>query len=325
MLPKTYKEYVSNIVLSAKFLNPEEKVEVQRRLKADRTSLADEYDIKYFFHAIKDWKIYVHMLITIGIYTPLYSFSVFLPTIISTMAAKRGHGVAFTKEQSQLYSVPPYVLACLATIGGGYLADKKGQRGIFMIFFCCLSTLGFILLISTDDPHVQYLGTFLAAAGIYPNVPMGVAWNGNNIGGSTKRGVGIAMHVGFGNLGGAIAAFAYRAVDKPRYYSGHGLLIATTTMSCSLCIFMTWYLRRENARRDALMAEKGYTLESYTDEMKDSEREAGDNATVSYTQISPLSKFSRLLIYYYTVLPLYNLNILGSMRVFHSRGRALCR
>lgn len=25
---------------------------------------------------------------------------------------------------------------------------------------------------------------------------MGVAWNGNNIGGATKRAVGIAMHVG---------------------------------------------------------------------------------------------------------------------------------
>ena len=34
------------------------------------------------------------------------------------------------------------------------------------------------------------------AYSIYPNVPMGVAWNGNNIGGSTKRAVGIAMHVG---------------------------------------------------------------------------------------------------------------------------------
>lgn len=272
--------------------------------------MADEYDIKYFFHAIKDWKIYVHMVITIGIYTPLYSFSVFLPTIISTMASKRGGGVAFTKEQSQLYSVPPYVVACLFTIAGGYLADKKSQRGIFMIFFCCLSTLGFVLLIATDDPHVQYLGTFLAAAGIYPNVPMGVAWNGNNIGGSTKRGVGIAMHVGFGNLGGAIAAFAYRTVEKPRYYSGHGLLIATTTMSCFLCIFMTWYLRKENARRDALMTEKGYTLESYTDEMKETERELGDNASVS-SNLPPLTlyKFSRLLIYYNTVLPLYHLMI----------------
>lgn len=227
------------------------------------------------------------MLITIGIYTPLYSFSLFLPTIVKVMG--------YTNEQSQLMTVPPYVFACICTIGGGYLADRKGQRGIFMIFFCCLSILGFILLISTHNPHVQYLGTFLAAAGIYPNVPMGVAWNGNNIGGSTKRGVGIAMHVGFGNLGGAIAAFAYRSTDSPRYFSGHGLLIGTTTMSCVLCIFMTFYLRKENARRDALMTEKGYTLESYTDEMKEDEREAGDNATVSYRPFS-FSYLNKLLI-----------------------------
>jgi len=137
------------------------------------------------------------------------------------------------------------------------------------------------MLISTHKPGVQYFGTFLAAAGIYPNVPMGVAWNGNNIGGSTKRGVGIAMHVGFGNLGGTIAAFAYRKTDAPRYFSGHGLLIATTTMSLSLCCFMTMYLRKENARRDALMASQGLTLESYSDEMKEAEREKGDDATVS--------------------------------------------
>ena len=53
--------------------------------------------------------------------------------------------------------------------------------------------------------------------GIYPLVPLGVAWNGNNIGGSLKRGVGIAMHVGFGNLGGVIAAFVYQSKHAPRY------------------------------------------------------------------------------------------------------------
>lgn len=51
---------------SAKFLTEEERTEVQARLKLDRTSLADEYDSKYLFAALKDWKIYLHMLITIG-------------------------------------------------------------------------------------------------------------------------------------------------------------------------------------------------------------------------------------------------------------------
>ncbi len=53
-------------------------------------------------------------------------------------------------------------------------------------------------------------------AGIFALVPLIGAWNSNNVGGSLKRGVGIAMQVGFGNLGGAIAGFVYLAKDEPR-------------------------------------------------------------------------------------------------------------
>lgn len=102
-----------------------------------------------------------------------------------------------------------------------------------------------------------------------------MAWNGNNIGGSLKRGVGIAMHVGFGNLGGAIAGFIYLSKDAPHYRQGHGILIGMITMSTCLSIFMTLYLRRENRRRDA--ANKNPEL--YTQEEKDAEREKGDNAS----------------------------------------------
>lgn len=70
---------------TAKFLTSEEKEEVTHRLTQDRSSLADEYDTKYMFHALKDWKIWVHMFITIGIYTPLYSISLFMPTIVRGM------------------------------------------------------------------------------------------------------------------------------------------------------------------------------------------------------------------------------------------------
>jgi hypothetical protein len=51
---------------SAKFLTEDERTEVVARLKLDRTSLADEYHFKYFKAAVKDWKIWVHMFITIG-------------------------------------------------------------------------------------------------------------------------------------------------------------------------------------------------------------------------------------------------------------------
>lgn len=82
---------------TAKFLDEDEKREVSRRLKLDRSSLADEFDMKFFYHALQDWKIWVHMFITIGVYTPLYSISLFMPTIV--------RGLGYTDNVAQLMTV----------------------------------------------------------------------------------------------------------------------------------------------------------------------------------------------------------------------------
>ncbi|EXJ80382.1 hypothetical protein A1O1_08526 [Capronia coronata CBS 617.96] len=252
---------------TAKFLTPEERKEVARRLEHDRSSLADEFSMKYFWDAVKDWKIWVHMFITIGVYTPLYSVSLFLPTIVRTLG--------YTNETAQLMTVPPYIVACFCCISGGFAADKLKSRGVFMIGFNCIALTGLTMLIASQNPHVKYAGCFFFAAGIYSNVPQGVAWNGNNIAGTVKRGVGIAMHVGFGNLGGAISGFIYLSTDSPKFTKGHAILIGLVSMSTILSIFMTTYLRRENARRD-----RDYkSLDQYTAEDKFAEREKGDNAT----------------------------------------------
>jgi sugar phosphate permease len=107
--------YMNDYPQTAKFLNEDEKREISLRLEDDRGSLADEYSSKFFVHAIKDWKIWVHMFITIGIYTPLYSFSLFLPTIVKTLG--------YSNEKAQLMSVPPYIVACFTCITAGYLSD----------------------------------------------------------------------------------------------------------------------------------------------------------------------------------------------------------
>ncbi|CAP60904.1 uncharacterized protein PODANS_0_870, partial [Podospora anserina S mat+] len=224
---------------TAKFLTEEERAEVSARLKRDRSSLADAKN------------------------------KIFLPTIINDL------GTATSPEMAQLMTVPPYIVACLFCIGAGWHADRRGERGIYMIGFMIMAIVGLICLIATPNAGVRYLGCFLLASGIYPNVPQGVAWNGNNIGGSLKRGVGIAMHVGFGNLGGTISAYLFLTKDRPRYYPGFGTLLACQVMAAILSIFMTIYLRRENARRD-----REYKPPSeYTEEERVAEREKGDNAS----------------------------------------------
>lgn len=61
--------------------------------------------------------------------------------------------------------------------------------------------------------------------GIYPQIPLGLAWNSGNIGGSLKRGTGIAMQVMGGNCGGIIASYVYLTRDGPRFIIGHSILI----------------------------------------------------------------------------------------------------
>jgi MFS family permease len=149
---------------TAKFLTAEEKTEISRRLEQDRSGLADEFNIKYAWDAFKDWKIYAHMIskcsdhsqrasdtnmspVTIGIYTPLYSFSLFLPTIVKTLG--------YADNKAQLMTVPPYVVACVCCISAGYFADKLQTRGVFMIGFTIVAILGFVMQIASSNPHVK--------------------------------------------------------------------------------------------------------------------------------------------------------------------------
>lgn len=211
---------------SSRFLSPEEKVEVERRLRSDCSSLSEEFDKKYIYQALKDWKIWIMCILTVGIFTPLYSIALFMPTIIRTMG--------YSNNTAQLMTVPPYVTACFCTLVGNWYADKVGQRGVFLIGFQLTAITGFILLLCTDVAHIQYAGTFLATAGMYslPHhpihkakssvgifslVPLIGAWTANNIGGTLKRAVGIAMQIGIGNLGGVISAYVYQTMDGPRY------------------------------------------------------------------------------------------------------------
>lgn len=148
----------------AKFLSVKERDEVKRRLAVDHGPLSNDFGYKYVFQAIKDWKIYIHMLICMACFCPIYSFSLFLPTIIKNMG--------YSSNQAQLMSVPPYVAACFFTIIASWIADRAKQRGVFMLGFQLVAILGFALLAGTSTPRIQYIGTVFAAIGMLRHITM---------------------------------------------------------------------------------------------------------------------------------------------------------
>ena len=200
-------------------------------------------------------------------FTAVYSFSLFLPTIIRDLG--------YTNETAQLMTVPPYVVSCFFCLAGGYLSDKVQSRGIQMICFNLVGIVGLIMLVVSHSIPVKYAGTFLFACGVYPNVPQCMAWNGNNTGGSTKRSIALAMQAMTGNLGGILSAFVYLSADGPQYVKGHCILIGMLSMSATICTVMTIYYRAENKKRDR----EHKSPAAYTMEEKTLERQRGDHAT----------------------------------------------
>jgi predicted neutral ceramidase superfamily lipid hydrolase len=74
--------------------------------------------------------------------------------------------MGYTNDFAQLMTVAPAVLSCIITITAGYVSGKtKMRRGVYTMLFCVLATLGYVLIISTHNSHVQYAGAFSVISG----------------------------------------------------------------------------------------------------------------------------------------------------------------
>lgn len=69
---------------------------------------------------------------------------------------------------------------------------------------------GYVILIASRNAALSYVGVYLAACGIYPNIPNTIAWVSNNVEGSYKRSVTLAMVISFGNINGAVSSNVVR-------------------------------------------------------------------------------------------------------------------
>ncbi|KAI5463965.1 major facilitator superfamily domain-containing protein [Mariannaea sp. PMI_226] len=239
---------------TSRFLNEEEKAFVVFRLKYQaqagkigskqvQVAEADEFAWKYVWAAFKDWQIWVNIFVYWGIVCPLYGISLFLPTIVK--------GLGYTSSHAQLMTVPIYITAAILAVIAAYISDKAGKRSPFIIGFLCMMLVGFTMCISSSNPKVVYGGIFIATCAIYPAFPGVITWLCNNLAGSYKRSAGMALQIGVGNLGGAMASNFYRAKDGPRFILGHALELGFICVGIIASVILILGYSRINKDRDA--------------------------------------------------------------------------
>ncbi|PCH36324.1 MFS general substrate transporter [Wolfiporia cocos MD-104 SS10] len=229
---------------NAKFLSEAERTVVVRRLQGDDqfSAAGEKFNLRHILRSVTDWKTWLCMLMYMGTDVPLYAFALFLPSIINQLG--------YTATPANLLSVPVYVLACICTCAVGFVADRYGGRGYLNIACLLVGGAGYIILIASRNAGVSYFAVYLAACGIYPSISNLVAWVSNNLEGSYKRSVSLAMVIGFGNLNGAVSSNVYRAQDEPWYTLGHGIILMYIGIGLICSATYIVVLKRENAKRD---------------------------------------------------------------------------
>ncbi|KAI2640358.1 MFS general substrate transporter [Hypomontagnella submonticulosa] len=245
---------------TATFLTEKEREFVVFRLKYQgqfhgkeqerpQVAQAEEFEWKYVFAAFKDWQIWVNIFVYWGIVCPLYGISLFLPTIIRNLG--------YSSSTAQLMTVPIYITAAILAVVFAFLSDRVGKRSPFVIAFLLMMIVGFSMCISSTNPRVVYGGVFVVACAIYPAFPGVVTWLSNNLAGSYKRSAGMAIQIGVGNLGGAMASNFYRQRDSPQYILGHGLELGFISAGIIAAIILVISYAAINKKRDRIIQEGG--------------------------------------------------------------------
>ncbi|KAH8799712.1 MFS nicotinic acid transporter-like protein [Xylogone sp. PMI_703] len=240
--------FIHNYPRTAPFITEAERSLIQDRLKEDTDATNEEkFSWSNVAAAITDYKCWLYSL---GFHTmslPLYTLSLFLPTIIAELG--------YTAAQAQLLTVPPYAVATMLTVTVAVFAERTKKRSPFLFASTSFAILGYIILLAAPShkPGVSYLGTIFAAAGIYPSCAIVLSWPAANVSGQSKRATATAMTITVGNLGAVLGTQLYRPNTSPRWHLGHGFALGYLCMNLVNTAILGWSLRKENRNKEELL------------------------------------------------------------------------
>lgn len=148
-------------------------------------------------------------------------------------------------------------MAFVLCITVAVLSERTHLRAPFIMGSSALGCIGYILLLAQNRAGISYLGTFFAAAGIYPAVAIVLSWPANNVSGQTKRCIANAMQISIGNLGAVLGTQLYRTESAPRYFLGHGFALGYLVANIAVVGVLWIVLRRENVAKEREREQKG--------------------------------------------------------------------
>ncbi|GAA5862359.1 hypothetical protein JCM8547_007615 [Rhodosporidiobolus lusitaniae] len=232
--------WVPSYPADAKFLNERERSIVYARLALDQESGDTEpFTWAGVWAALKDPLVLAYSWLFHGYAFPLYSLSLFLPTIIQQLG--------YASWKAQLLTVPAYGAAFIFILLAAYTSHKINQRGSIIILAGLVAIVGYIVLLTTHTPGARYAGAFIAVIGIYAANALLLSWPSENVGPQTKRATAAATQIFIGDIGAIAGVLVYRPSLNAHFFRiPHGIAILYTGFGIAVATYLWISMRRAN-------------------------------------------------------------------------------
>ncbi|KAJ9145301.1 MFS transporter [Pleurostoma richardsiae] len=220
----------------APYLDAEERAFAIARLQGQLASAGDErfntaleHEERFKWTEVRRGVFNIQIWLTATAYfailSGLYSFGLFLPTIVNDLK------ITSNANQSQLWTVIPYAVATPVTVLVAFLSDRLKLRGVIMLVTIPVAITGYAVIANVTSARVRFGMTCLMATGLYSSVPCVLVWNSNNSAGHYKRATTSALQLAVANAGGFVATFVYPNTDGPFYHRGHTVILGLLVYS----------------------------------------------------------------------------------------------
>ncbi|KAL9109338.1 MAG: hypothetical protein Q9227_005968 [Pyrenula ochraceoflavens] len=163
---------------TARFLTASEKHLLLTRLHLDSGhGTMNTWNRRAARRTFSDPKIWLGVLMYFGIVNTGYSGSFFTPTILKQLG--------WTSIHAQVMSIPIYIVATVLALSVALLTDRLHHRFTFTIIGCCITTVGYAILLNMKHVPVgaRYFALYAITGGGYITQPITIAWLNNNMGG----------------------------------------------------------------------------------------------------------------------------------------------
>lgn len=173
--------WIPNYPKNSTFLNEREKEILLHRLSVDNDesevfewsqvgkcflynvlyefTLLTLFSSNYSVAAFTDHLVIAYALLYHAFAFPLYSLSLFLPTIIGQLG--------YASWQAQLLTTPIYLASFLGIIFVCNASHRTNKRGLWIIISGFVAIIGYIVVLSVSSAGSRYAGVFIAAVGVY--------------------------------------------------------------------------------------------------------------------------------------------------------------